>query len=113
MAKIVAVLLGLAVGVMIPLGVWLAHSAQEARNDARAAAADTTVPAPSMGAVHDHSELAEATPSFAGLGPEDADALATAHRPYPAALPALQPGPVARISLSIQHRTIQIAPGIR
>jgi nitrite reductase (NO-forming) len=112
MAKIIAVFLGLAVGVMIPLGVWLAHSAQQARNDARAAAADTTVPAPDMGAMHDHSEMTEATPSFAGMGPEDADAIATAHRPYPAAMPALQAGPTARITLSIQHRKIQIAPGI-
>jgi nitrite reductase (NO-forming) len=111
MAKIVAVLLGLAVGIMIPLGVWLAHSAQEARNDARAAAAQVkSMPEAEM--QHDHS-VAEATPSFAGQAPNNADALAMEHRPYPAAMPALQAGPVAHFTLPIQHRILQIAPGVK
>jgi hypothetical protein len=37
--KLLVLFLGLAVGVMIPLGVWLAASAQDARNDAKAAVA--------------------------------------------------------------------------
>ena len=38
---------------------------------------------------------AASTPSYAGLAPENADALAAAHKPYPAALPAAPAGPVA------------------
>jgi nitrite reductase (NO-forming) len=46
------------------------------------------------------------------MGPANADKLALAHAPYPAALPAAPAGPVAHVTLSIQHRTVQIAPGI-
>jgi nitrite reductase (NO-forming) len=115
LVKVVAVLLGLAVGALIPLGIWLAHSAQEARNDARAAVAEAAPTTPTTApATHDHhAEAAEATPSFAGMAPGNADALATAHKPYPAVMPPLQAGPVARVTLNIQHRTIQIAPGVK
>ena len=56
---------------------------------------------------------AVATPSFAGTAPANADALAAAHRPLPAELPAVAPGPVANVQLELTHRVISIAPGIR
>ena len=52
------------------------------------------------------------TPSFAGTAPSNAEAIAAAHKPYPAEMP-LQPGPVANIELGIVHRTVSIAPGIK
>src|SRR5581483_8259228 len=103
--KLVALFLGIAVGVLIPVMIWLAASAQSASSDASAAAA----PAMAMPGTAKPATLAggaTATPSFAGVAPANADALAAAHRAVPAALPRLQPGPVARVSLSINHRTI-------
>jgi nitrite reductase (NO-forming) len=117
--KLVAVFLGLAVGVMIPIGIWLAVSASDAQHAAQVAAAKaasaTTAKASSMPGMTASAAKAGAysTPSFAGLAPANADALAMAHRPYPAALPATQPGAIAHVRLSIQHRVVAIAPGIR
>ena len=119
--KIVALFLGLGVLVLIFVAVWLGISAQNARDDARKAATQAvatgngaempgmTMPSTSSSAAGG----AVATPSFAGIAPANADALAASHVAYAADLPALQAGPVARVSMSIQHRTIQIAPGIR
>jgi len=118
--KLVALFLGIAVGVLIPVMIWLAASAQSASSDAKAAkaaaASAAAAPAMAMPGTAKPATLAggaTATPSFAGVAPANADALAAAHRAVPAALPRLQPGPVARVSLSINHRTISIAPGIR
>jgi nitrite reductase (NO-forming) len=117
--KVLALFLGLAVGVMIPLGVWLAASAQGARDDARAAAAKAKAASSSAAssmpgmAATSAGEGTYATPSFAGIAPANADALAMAHKPYPSALPAAPAGPVANVRLSINHRTVSIAPGIR
>jgi nitrite reductase (NO-forming) len=51
--------------------------------------------------------------SYAGAAPEDADAIATAHRPYDATLPPAPAGPVASFTLVLTDRTIAIAPGIK
>jgi nitrite reductase (NO-forming) len=112
--KVVALFLGIAVGVLIPVAVWLAASAQSASNNAhRAAQAAKTMPSMAMPATTTASEGATASPSFAGIAPTNADAIATAHRAYPAALPALTPGPVVSVTLGIEHRVVTIAPGIR
>jgi nitrite reductase (NO-forming) len=123
--KVLAVFLGLAVGVMIPLGIWLAASAQSARDDARAAeakVASAAAPTAAMAGMDmpmagmDAPAAAEGaypTPSFAGIAPANADALAMAHRPAPSALQPAPPGPVANVELSIGHHTVSIAPGIR
>jgi nitrite reductase (NO-forming) len=111
--KIVALFLGIAVGVLIPVAVWLGASAQSARNDAkRAASGAATAPAMAMPAAPAAAAGATATPSFAGIAPENTDALAAAHRAYPAALPALTPGPVVPVHLTLAHEVISIAPGI-
>jgi nitrite reductase (NO-forming) len=115
--KLVALFLGLAVGVLIPLGLWLAASAWDARNDAKTAAkassgaaAASTMPGMSGTA---SKEGAYATPSFAGIAPANAAALAMAHEPYPAELPAAPAGPVARVHLIAKHDVVTVAPGIR
>jgi nitrite reductase (NO-forming) len=96
--KVVAVFLGIAVAVLAFIGIWLATS-----DDAAATAAPAEHAAPAAGAE---------TPSYAGTAPANADALAAAHKPYPAEMPPLQPGPVANIELDIVHKTVSIAPGI-
>ena len=51
--------------------------------------------------------------SFAGAAPADADALAAAHVPYPAELPAVSAGPVADVHLVLTDLTVEIAPGVK
>jgi nitrite reductase (NO-forming) len=115
--KLLALFLGLGVGVLAIAVVWMGASAQDARNDARAAAASAANPAaetsmPGM-AMPASTEGARATPSFAGTAPADAEALATAHRAFPAELQATTPGPVLNVHLGINHRVLSIAPGIK
>jgi nitrite reductase (NO-forming) len=51
--------------------------------------------------------------SYAGAAPANADALAKAHKPFPATLPAAPAGPVANVNLILEDVTIQVAPGVR
>jgi nitrite reductase (NO-forming) len=114
--KLFALFAGITIPVVMLIGLWLAISADSARNDARRAAAHatTTTAAPMAGMATAAATTAgaTATASFAGLAPANADALATAHGAYPAALPAAPAGPVADVTLGIAHRTVSIAPGI-
>jgi nitrite reductase (NO-forming) len=116
--KVVALLLGIAVPVLLAVALWAAVSAQKARDDVQQTSSATpaaTVPAMSMaGMTHDHAGAgAVATPSYAGLAPENADALAAAHKPYPAALEAAPAGPVAVVHLTLEDVVHQVAPGIK
>jgi nitrite reductase (NO-forming) len=118
--KVVALMLGIALPAVLGFALWSAASANKARSDANAAAAKVAAapaPAPSTSTMPGMSSAvgaagAVASPSFAGLAPANADAIATAHRAYPAELPAAVPGPVVDVHLGIAHRTIQVAPGI-
>jgi len=111
LVKIVALFLGIAVVVLVFVALWMGVSAQNARDDARAAAAGS---APVSSAVRDHTAQATtATASFAGTAPANADEIATAHKPYPATLPAAPAGAVANVHLVLKDVTIQIAPGIK
>jgi len=105
----VAVIGGLLIPFVIVIGAWLAISAHNASDQAShaAAAAKAATPAaaaPTVGSV--------ATPSFAGIAPANADALAMRHAAFPAALPAATAGPVAHVDLAIADRVVSIAPGI-
>jgi nitrite reductase (NO-forming) len=98
--RVVVLLLGLAVGMSIPVEIFLATRGGGTKT------VKTIAPAPMvMGG-------ATAT-SFAGAAPANADALAAAHKPYDAALPPLTPGNVVNVHLVLKDVTIQIAPGIR
>jgi hypothetical protein len=48
--------------------------------------------------------------SDTGAAPANADALAAAHEPFPAELPAAPAGPVANVNLVLKDVTVQIAP---
>lgn len=112
--KLLSLFLGLVVTIMGFFGLWLALSAQHARDDAyRAAhATGTTMAASSMPAQTSVAGGAVATPSFAGAAPADADAIAMKHAAFPAELPAAPAGGVASVTLDVGHRAISIAPGI-
>jgi nitrite reductase (NO-forming) len=114
MAKTISVLLGVAVSGLLLTGILLTNSARSARNEARRAADAATQPAAT--AAHDHTSHAasEGAPiSYAGSKPENAEELATAHAPYPAALRPAPAGDVAKVHMTLKDVTIEIAPGVR
>ena len=109
-AVVTIMLLGVAIAFLTALGIWAASAAQNARNDARAAAANTgsnaqSMPGMDMGA--STSTAAGALTSYSGAAPANAAALAAAHVPYPAALPAAPAGPVATVNLVLKDITVQ------
>ena len=110
-------LLGVAVGVLILVAVWMGDSAHTSARQASAAAAQARAASHSgMAGMPGMGESAAAgteTPSFAGAAPANADALAAAHKAYPAELPATTAGPVLAVTLGITHQTLQIAPGVK
>src|SRR5215469_5466997 len=103
--KVFAVFAGFLIPFVIVIGAWLAVSAHNASNQASKAAAsakaaDTSASSatPSVGTVP--------SPSFAGIAPANADAIAMKHAAFPAALPAAPVGPVAHVNLGINDRVV-------
>jgi nitrite reductase (NO-forming) len=120
--KVFAVLAGLTIPIVMLIGLFMSLSAFDAKHDAKQAAASANklaagaAPAASMPGMAMPAAGARgvvASPSYAGIAPENADTLATAHAAFPATLPAVPPGDVARVQLNIAHRTVSVAPGIR
>ncbi len=108
--QVVALLLGFAVGTLAVAAVVTTVSAHQARDDARLAATSAaTAPAH---ATHSAGTVT-AAPSYSDAAPANADELAAAHEPYPAALPAVLPGLVANVHLTLKDVTVEIAPGIK
>src|SRR5436309_3614822 len=91
---VASVLLGLLVLVLgfFALMMWI-----DARNARHSANQSNASVATSMGSTA-NANLGALT-SFAGAAPADADALATAHHPYPAAMPPAYAGAVANVHL--------------
>jgi nitrite reductase (NO-forming) len=105
---VVSLMLGLLVAILgfFALMMWAdAHNAKDAANRAAAKVANgTSTPAAAdLGALK----------SYAGAAPANADALATAHKPFPAVLPEAPAGPVANVNLVLKDATVQIAPGVK
>jgi nitrite reductase (NO-forming) len=115
--KLFALFAGVTIPVVMLIGLWLAVSAQNARDDAHKAAATartaSSMPGMAMPAATATAHGAVASPRFAGVGPTNADALAMAHAAVPATLPAAPAGAVANVRLDISHSTVSIAPGIK
>jgi len=104
---VVSLMLGILVAVLgfFALMMWVdAHNAKNAADRAAAKVGRATPSATSdLGALK----------SYAGAAPANADALAAAHKPFPAALPEAPAGPVAHVNLALTDRTVQIAPGVK
>ena len=112
LAGAAAVLLGILVAVLGFFALMMWVDARHARDDADRAAASVTGSTPGM----DMSSSASAgsLTSYAGAAPANADELAAAHEPYPAALPgAPSAGTVADVKLKLTDLTVQIAPGVK
>ena len=116
MWAVVSLLLGLLVGVLGFVAVAMWSDARDARHSANASQAATANDSASMPGM-DMSAQAAAAPSelqsYAGAAPTNAAAIAAAHKPYPAALPAIPAGPVANVNLALTDRVVQIAPGVK
>jgi nitrite reductase (NO-forming) len=112
MWAVVSVLLGVlvAVGGFFALLAWL--DAHDARTTANRAAAKAAAGAPASTAESHAHATALGLQSYASASPTNADAIATAHKAYPAALPAAPAGPVADVHLVLKDITVQIAPGV-
>jgi nitrite reductase (NO-forming) len=111
--RVFAVFAGFLIPFVIAIGAWLAVSAHNASNRAGQAAASAKAASVSTSASATPAEGTLPTPSFAGIAPANAAALAMRHAAFPAALPAAAPGPVAHVRLGIADRVVSIAPGIR
>ena len=112
--KVFAVFAGFLIPFVIVIGASLAISAHNASNQAtQAAASAEAANSSSSSSSASTSAGTVPTPSFAGIAPGNADAIAMRHAAFPAAMPAAPAGPVAHVHLGIADRTVSIAPGIR
>jgi len=108
-----ALMLGLLVAAVGFFAVMTWVDARNARDDANRAAAKADGFSAMPGMSASSTASLGALTSYAGAAPENADALAAAHTPYPAELPAALPGPVADVHLVLSDITVQVAPGIK
>jgi nitrite reductase (NO-forming) len=108
--KVVALLLGIAVGVLSIAAVVLVKTADDARDDARAAAATTDH---SMNASTGTAAASLPLQSFAGRVAENADELAAAHVAVDATLPPLPAGAVAKVHMTLKDMVVEVAPGVK
>src|SRR5215216_5512687 len=114
-AAVVAILLGILVAVLGFFALLMWADSHKARDDAQRAAAQATnaaaMPGMDMSGSETSSASAAGLQSFAGASPANADAIAAAHEPFPAALPAAPAGPVADVHLVLKDVAVQVAPG--
>ena len=111
--KLFALFAGITIPVVMLIGLWLAISAHQARDDALRAAAKTQTSSSMPGMAMPATTAGVATPSYAGIAPANAADLAMARAATDAALPAAPAGDVAVVHLNISHRVVSIAPGIQ
>jgi nitrite reductase (NO-forming) len=108
-AGALALLLGVALGAVAIVSVFLLKAADDARDDAAAVTKQAAPPS-----AHDHTAT-QSLPltSFAGKTGADAEALAKAHTAYDAALPAVPRGDLVKVNMTLKDMTVEIAPGVR
>jgi nitrite reductase (NO-forming) len=108
LVAVAAILLGLLVGVLGIVSVMMWSDARNnSKNETTPAASASSMPSMAM------PGSSGGLTSYSGAAPENAAELAKAHAAYPAALPAVQPGPVANVNLVLKDVTIDIAPGVK
>jgi FtsP/CotA-like multicopper oxidase with cupredoxin domain len=113
---VVSLLLGLLVAILgfFALMMWIdAHNAKDAANRAAASVSGSDGMAGMPGMAIGASPSTAGLQSYSGAAPANADALAAAHKPFPADLPAASLGPVASVNLALTDITVQIAPGVK
>src|SRR5436853_5562192 len=116
MWAVVSLLLGLLVGVLgfVAVAMWSdARDARESASVSQAAVGQDTTSMPGMAMPTQAGTAPNELQSYAAAAPANAAAIAAAHTPYPAALPAIPAGPVACVNLALTDSVVQIAPGIK
>jgi len=106
---VLALFLGLAVGVLVIVSAVLVKMADDARDDAAAATSATT---------HDHSTQGSSAvslpiQSFAGVTGENAEELAKAHVATKATLPPVPAGELVKVHMTLKDMVVEIAPGVK
>lgn len=107
LAKVVALFLGVAVAALVVVAAVLLKTADDARDQARAATGANGHSAESGAGTNVPLE------SFAGTTAADAEALAEARTAYPAALPPVPEGELVRVGMTVKDTVIEIAPGVQ
>ncbi len=108
--KVVAMFLGIAVGVLIVVAVVMMQAADEARDEATAATATTD---PSSLSAADNGAVSLPLQSFAGTTGENSEALAKAHVATNATLPPAPAGELVKVQMTLKDMTVEIAPGVK
>jgi nitrite reductase (NO-forming) len=109
LAWILALFLGIAVAVLAVVTVVLLQTADDARDEAAATAANTG----HSTHADEPSSVSLPLPSFAGTTGEDAEALAKAHTPTAATLPAIPAGDLVKVHMTLKDMVVEIAPGVK
>jgi nitrite reductase (NO-forming) len=111
LAKAAALLLGFLVAVVGFFALLMWADARDARDDAESTAAAFA----SQSVGHNATAHNTALPlnSFAGVVPENAQALAEAHAAYEAALPAAPAGDLVKVQMTLKDMVVEVAPGVR
>jgi nitrite reductase (NO-forming) len=106
--KVLAVFLGVAVGVLAVVAVVLVKTADDARDEARAAAGTMDHSTSSA-----DSAISLPLQSFAGQTGENAEELAMAHAATNAALPPVPAGELVRVQMTLKDMVVEVAPGVK
>jgi nitrite reductase (NO-forming) len=114
---VISVMLGILVALLGFFGLFAWIDARNAKDAANRAAdkVATGVPASASTSPHAmHAQTAAAgVESYAGAAPANAEALAAAHKAFPAELPPAAAGLAADVNLILKDVTVQIAPGVK
>ena len=107
LVAVVSIMLGILVAVLgiFALLMWL-----DARNHNDANSSSSIADMPGMTMTPTGTG---AMTSYAGASPANADALAAAHKAYPAEMPPVASGAVADVNLVLKDITVEIAPGVK
>ena len=114
---VATMLLGFTVAIVGFFALMMWADARESRDTAAqpAAASSEATPANGTAGQDQATDYNTALPlnSFAGVVPENAQELAAVHKPYDATLPALQPGDLVKVQMTLKDMEVEIAPGVK
>ena len=103
--KILALFLGMAVGILAIVAVVLVKTADDARDEAAAVTTDRS----HLGT----GAVSLPLQSFAGKTGEDAEALAEAHVATKATLPPVPAGELVQVQMTLKDMVVEVAPGVK
>jgi nitrite reductase (NO-forming) len=110
---VATMMLGFTLAVVGFFALMLWADARESRDGAaEPAAAASAIPAASHDHATDHNTALPLN-SFAGVVPENAAALAEAHKAYDATLPPVPAGDLVKVQMTLKDMVVEVAPGVK